>query len=1075
MTSSSTDFLAEYEKAEMAYNQGNYEDAASIIYEVLMEDPENARARLLCGHIYCYGLEQYDVAREQYQAVLGLTDDPDLSSHAQQGITYTDNYLDASDDQVPAFDEESDIEELVDGSLPDLNDLEEFEPENNLNGNGLHATNGKHHSEELAEEIDDFALDAPPEDLEDFDPEHFSHNHFSANLGEEEEIDDLTLMDGNNPFLADGDELEPDPSHTESLLGGNPFGVDDPLLEEEISDLADDPLSGDLSAHQIDDYDGDPQHPFPMEDMEDDDLPQYENGLEMEETFAKSLQEIPDLELQHSLNGNGRATSQNGYHTAHDQYEEEFNGLDGIEDIFDQSLLNQSVNPMDDDYSPAAQNGHQNGHRLANGENYDDDYDYEQEMIAGGYADPEEATLLTTNGNYQKAADTDSFDDDEFDIDAFASNSFGDDAEFDEIASLAGELANQVPARSTSQKSASNKSGSFSFDDDFDDDFFGQDFPDELAGDANQFAASKNEFSDEFIDDDEFGNFNSSYPKAAGDEFDNEYDEENLGGAVFGADRDGEELTSSIGTGATSSFFPDDRDAGSSFHEDNMSLEHKLPFTKVKTEAIDTSVTVEQGGLAFWENANLRSKHLYTAMIAGCTSLITVALVSYSVSFKSLNNKQPETIVALRQTSWLMSLSAGVASFLTVWGLGTVTAKQIEKSHTDLQNQFDALSEGNLRARASVYSEDELGHLAAKFNHMAKVIQSTYTDAQRKAEDNEQEKENLQRQVIRLLDDVEGAARGDLTVSAEVTADVLGAVADSFNLIIQNLREIVYQVKEAAKKVGKGSMDSATFAQGLSLDTLRQAEELAATLNSVQVMTDAIQRVAENAKETENVARTAAALALKGGETVDKTVSGILEIREGVADATRRVKRLAEYCQEISKVVGSISSIAGRTNLLALNASIEAARAGEAGKGFAVVADEVRQLADKSAKESKNIERTVMQIQAETSGVMTQMEEATQHVVSGTKLAEQAKRALDDIVQVTTRIDVLVRSIAADTVEQNEVAQSVSKVMQAVELTAQETSQESQRVSNSLQNLVGVARDLLTSVERFKVENTDHS
>ncbi|MGL6281685.1 MAG: methyl-accepting chemotaxis protein, partial [Microcoleaceae cyanobacterium] len=161
-------------------------------------------------------------------------------------------------------------------------------------------------------------------------------------------------------------------------------------------------------------------------------------------------------------------------------------------------------------------------------------------------------------------------------------------------------------------------------------------------------------------------------------------------------------------------------------------------------------------------------------------------------------------------------------------------------------------------------------------------------------------------------------------------------------------------------------------------------------------------------------------------------------------------------------------------NLLALNASIEAARAGEAGKGFAVVADEVRQLADKSAKESKNIERTVMQIQAETSGVMTQMEEATQHVVSGTQLAEQAKRALDDIVQVTTRIDVLVRSIAADTVEQNEVAQSVSKVMQAVELTAQETSQESQRVSNSLQNLVGVARDLLTSVERFKVENIDH-
>ena len=104
---------------------------------------------------------------------------------------------------------------------------------------------------------------------------------------------------------------------------------------------------------------------------------------------------------------------------------------------------------------------------------------------------------------------------------------------------------------------------------------------------------------------------------------------------------------------------------------------------------------------------------------------------------------------------------------------------------------------------------------------------------------------------------------------------------------------------------------------------------------------------------------------------------------------------------------------------------------------------------------------------------MSGMEEATQHVIKGTALAEEAKQSLEDIVQVTTRIDVLVRSIAADTVEQNEVAQSVSKVMQAVEMTAQETSQESQRVYSSLQNLVGVARDLLTSVERFRVDPTD--
>ncbi|MGL5193357.1 MAG: methyl-accepting chemotaxis protein, partial [Chroococcales cyanobacterium] len=353
---------------------------------------------------------------------------------------------------------------------------------------------------------------------------------------------------------------------------------------------------------------------------------------------------------------------------------------------------------------------------------------------------------------------------------------------------------------------------------------------------------------------------------------------------------------------------------------------------------------------------------------------------------------------------------------------------------------------------------------------MGRIIYTTTSEAQRKAEEQEQSKEDLQRQVIRLLDDVEGAARGDLTVQAEVTADVLGAVADSFNLTIQNLREIVLQVKLAARQVTKGATDSESFARSLSTDALRQAEELAATLNSVQVMTDLIQRVADNAREAEEVAKSASATAKKGGEAVEQTVAGILEVRETVAETTRKVKRLAESTQEISKIVALIATIAGRTNLLALNASIEAARAGEAGRGFAIVADEVRQLADRSAKALKEIEQIVMQIQSETGGVMVAMEEGTQQVIEGTKRAEQAKRALENIIQVTNRIDVLVRSITADTVEQSQTSRSVAQVMQAVELTAQETSQEAQRVSGSLQNLVGVARDLLTSVERFRVE-----
>jgi twitching motility protein PilJ len=421
----------------------------------------------------------------------------------------------------------------------------------------------------------------------------------------------------------------------------------------------------------------------------------------------------------------------------------------------------------------------------------------------------------------------------------------------------------------------------------------------------------------------------------------------------------------------------------------------------------------------------------------------------------------------------MMAGAAAIASGSMAWGLGKRSSRLIEQSTENLQSQFESVIRGDMTPKASIYSEDEFGRLAASFNQMIQSIVSNTNEAQRKAAEQEQAKEDLQRQVIRLLDDVEGAARGDLTVQAEVTADVLGAVADSFNLTIQNLREIVNQVKIAARQVNESSRENEAFARSLSSDALRQAEELSVTLNSVQMMTESIQRVAESAREADQVAKLASETAIKGGEAVERTVAGILDIRETVAETTRKVKRLGESSQEISKIVGLISQIASRTNLLALNASIEAARAGDAGRGFAIVADEVRQLADRAAKASKEIEQIVLQIQSETSNVQQAMEVGTQQVIDGTKRAEQARQSLTDIIQVSHRIETLVLSITEDTVKQTETSRTVSQVMQSVELTAQETSQESQRVSASLQNLVGVARSLQDSVERFRVDSGD--
>jgi twitching motility protein PilJ len=492
-------------------------------------------------------------------------------------------------------------------------------------------------------------------------------------------------------------------------------------------------------------------------------------------------------------------------------------------------------------------------------------------------------------------------------------------------------------------------------------------------------------------------------------------------------------------------------------------------------------VEVNPGKLAFFVNASLGKKQLILAALAGITPVVLIFAVSTTswLSAKVAPKTAPIPPAPASLSPWsqpkpAMMLLTGLGTFALTWLGLQLLISQIKRSLDDLQSQFDHLSEGNFNAKATIYSEDEFGQLANRFNQMAQVVATITTLAQGRAAETERERKNLQRQVIRLLDDVEGAARGDLTVEAEVSADVLGAVADAFNLTIQNLREIVRQVKKAAKQVNQGSTNSESFARNQSSDALRMAEELAVTLNSVQMMTDSIQRVAENAREAEEVARTSSITALKGGDSVERTVAGILQIRDTVSETARKVKRLAEASQEISKIVAVVSQIASRTNLLALNASIQAARAGDAGRGFAVVADEVRQLAYRSAKSLKEIEQIVLQIQSETGSVMMAMEEGIQQVIDVTERSEQAKKSLEDIIQVSNRIDTLVRSITADTVKQRENSLNVAQVMQSVELTAQETSQESQQVAGSLQKLVSISRELLSSVERFKIDSEDN-
>ncbi|MGF2034349.1 MAG: methyl-accepting chemotaxis protein [Nostoc sp. CmiVER01] len=331
------------------------------------------------------------------------------------------------------------------------------------------------------------------------------------------------------------------------------------------------------------------------------------------------------------------------------------------------------------------------------------------------------------------------------------------------------------------------------------------------------------------------------------------------------------------------------------------------------------------------------------------------------------------------------------------------------------------------------------------------------------------QQETLQQQLLQLLNEVEGAARGDLTVRADVTAGEIGTVADFFNSIVESLRDIVTQVQAAATHVNTAIGSNEGAIRHLAEEALTQAAEINRTLDAVDQMTLSMKGVAESAEKAAFVANHAAHTATKSGQAMDLTVQNILSLRKTVGETAKKVKRLGESSQQISRVVSLINQIAIQTNLLAINAGIEAARAGEEGQGFAVVAEEVGELAVRSAAATQEIEQIVENIQRETSEVVQAMEIGTSQVVEGTRIVEEAKQSLSEILDVSREIDSLVQSISTATASQVETSQSVSQLMKDIAAVSQRTSDSSRQVSESLQQTVEISHQLQETVEAFKV------
>lgn len=342
-------------------------------------------------------------------------------------------------------------------------------------------------------------------------------------------------------------------------------------------------------------------------------------------------------------------------------------------------------------------------------------------------------------------------------------------------------------------------------------------------------------------------------------------------------------------------------------------------------------------------------------------------------------------------------------------------------------------------------------------------------DARRRAAESEAENKRNQEAILRLLNEMGDLADGDLTIRAKVTEDITGAIADSMNYTIDELRTLVTGVNNASNSVSVRSQQAQAVSVQLLDAAEKQSKEIQNTTQDVLRVAETLTLVSASAEESSQVAMRSLAAADKGRMAVQNSITGMNDIREQIQETSKRIKRLGESSQEIGEIVELISDITEQTNVLALNAAIQAASAGEAGRGFSVVAEEVQRLAERSGEATKQIGAIVKTIQADTQDAVAAMEKSTTGVVEGAKLSDAAGQALSEIDSVTKNLAGLIQKISDDAQTQATSANKVARNMQDILEINRQTSVGTQQTATSIKDLADVASDLKASVSGFKL------